>query len=125
MPLSNPIVGKDGTVMHEIFIPKNTNVMAGLVSANRDASLWGEDAEFARRSETIRWELRRGTSGWEAVSPNDRTFVPRDVAIRNIAARISDLTQQNRGDRETSRREAARLTKLLGVLLEEDGNNSN
>jgi hypothetical protein len=89
------------------------------------ASLWGEDAEFARRSETIRWELRRGNSGWEAVSPNDRTFVPRDVAIREIAARISDLTQQNSGDRERSRREAARLTKLLGVLLEEDGNNSN
>ncbi|HXT74787.1 MAG TPA: NlpC/P60 family protein [Candidatus Eisenbacteria bacterium] len=95
------------------------------VELRERASLWGEDAEFARRSETIRWELRRGTSGWEAVSPNDRTFVPRDVAIRNIAARISDLTQQNRGDRETSRREAARLTKLLGVLLEEDGNNSN
>jgi cytochrome P450 len=30
--------------MHEIFVPKNTNVMAGLVAANRNAALWGEDA---------------------------------------------------------------------------------
>jgi len=89
------------------------------VELRERASLWGEDAEFAGRSETVRWELRRGKSGWEAVSPNDRTFVPRDVAIRNIAARISDLTQQERGNKDERQREAARLAKLLAALLAE------
>jgi hypothetical protein len=85
------------------------------------ASLWGGEADMAARTEMVRWELRKGKSGWEAVAPYDRTFVPRDVAVRNIAARISDLTAQDGGDKEALRREEARLTKLLGVLLSDDG----
>jgi hypothetical protein len=88
------------------------------------ASLWEGEANVAPRTETVRWELRRGKSGWEAVAPYDRTFVPRDVAVRNIAGRISDLTQQVGGDKDASRQEAARLTKLLAVLLEEGGRKS-
>ena len=30
------------------------------VELRERASLWGEEAEFVRRSETVRWELRRG-----------------------------------------------------------------
>lgn len=44
MPLTNPVTGKDGKLIHEIFVPKNTNVMASLVAANRNAELWGPDA---------------------------------------------------------------------------------
>jgi hypothetical protein len=84
------------------------------------ASLWGGEADLAGQKETVRWELRRGKIGWEAVSPNDRTFVPRDVAMRNIAARLADLTQQDGGDTDARRREEARLTRLLSVLLEGD-----
>jgi len=90
------------------------------VDLQERASLWGEDAEFAGHSETVRWELRRGKRGWEAVSPNDRMFVPRDVAVRNIASRISDLTQQGRDNKEARQREAARLAKLLAALLAEN-----
>jgi hypothetical protein len=59
-----------------------------------------------------------GVASWEAVSPYDRTYVPRDVAVRNIAARLSQLTQQDAGDTEARHREEARLTRLLSVVLE-------
>jgi hypothetical protein len=117
-----PLIVFDDFKVNRVEMKRNRGW--AFVELRERASLWGEDAEFAGRSETVRWELRRGNSGWEAVSPNDRTFVPRDVAIRNIAARISDLTQQN-GDREGARREAVRLTKLLGALLDDSGNTSN
>jgi hypothetical protein len=92
------------------------------VQIEERASLWGDDADLAKRSETIRWELRRGKSGWEAVLPYDRTFVPRDVAVRNIAARLSRLTQQGTVGDESNRREEARLTQLLSSLLEDSAN---
>jgi hypothetical protein len=89
------------------------------VELQERASLWGEDAEFTGHGETVRWELRRGKRGWEAVSPNDRMFVPRDVAVRNIASRIADLTQQERENKDARQREAARLAKLLAAILAE------
>ena len=92
------------------------------VQIEERASLWGDDADLAKRSETVRWELRRGKEGWEAVSPYDRTFVPRDVAVRNIAARLSRLTQQGAAGDESNRREEARLTQLLSSLLEDSAN---
>jgi hypothetical protein len=88
------------------------------VQLDQCASLWGDQADLAKRTETVRWELRRGKSGWEAVSPYDRTYVPRDVAVRNLAARLSQLTQQDAGDPEVRHREQARLTRLLRVLRE-------
>jgi NlpC/P60 family len=92
------------------------------VQIEERASLWGDDADLAKRSETVRWELRRGKSGWEAVLPYDRTYVPRDVAVRNIAARLSRLTQQGAASDESNRREEERLTRLLSSLLEDSTN---
>jgi hypothetical protein len=92
------------------------------VQIEERASLWGDDADLGKRSETVRWELRRGKNGWEAVSPYDRTYVPCDVAVRNIAARLSRLTQQGAAGDESNRREEARLTRLLSSLLEDSTN---
>ena len=44
MPLSEPIVGKDGNVMKEIFVPAGTELILGIRSINRDKGIWGEDA---------------------------------------------------------------------------------
>jgi len=44
MPLSTPIRGNDGTMMHEIFVPKGTMVFVGIIASNRNPALWGEDA---------------------------------------------------------------------------------
>lgn len=44
VPLSNPIKAIDGTMMHDIFVPKGTVVMFGIISCNTSSSLWGSDA---------------------------------------------------------------------------------
>jgi NlpC/P60 family len=90
-----------------------------LVQVDTRASLTADESDVARRSDTVRWELRRGKTGWEAVSPSDRTYVPQDVAVRNIAARLADLTQQDSSGKDALRREEVRLTRLLSALLEE------
>lgn len=44
LPLSQPIRGRDGSMMHEIHVPKDTVVVAGLLNCNRNKAIWGEDA---------------------------------------------------------------------------------
>ena len=44
MPLSTPIRGVDGTLIHEIPVPKGTDVMVGILESNRNKAVWGEDA---------------------------------------------------------------------------------
>ncbi|KAI0791332.1 cytochrome P450 [Abortiporus biennis] len=45
MPLSRPIVGKDGASISEIPIPKGTDIMIGILAANTNKEYWGEDAD--------------------------------------------------------------------------------
>ncbi|KAN0127843.1 Cytochrome P450 [Lactarius tabidus] len=44
LPLSSPIHDVNGREIHEIFVPKNTNVYAHILNLNRDLSIWGTDA---------------------------------------------------------------------------------
>ncbi|KAH8986066.1 cytochrome P450 [Lactarius hatsudake] len=44
LPLSSPIRDVDGREVHEIFVPKNTNVFVHIYNLNRDPSIWGADA---------------------------------------------------------------------------------
>ncbi|PIL23096.1 cytochrome P450 [Ganoderma sinense ZZ0214-1] len=44
LPLSEPVRGRDGTMMHEVPIPKDTSVFVGIYSSNTRKALWGEDA---------------------------------------------------------------------------------
>ncbi|KAI9463351.1 cytochrome P450 [Lactarius psammicola] len=44
LPLSAPIQDVDGCKVHEIFVPKNTNVFVQIYHLNRDPSIWGTDA---------------------------------------------------------------------------------
>ncbi|CCL98495.1 uncharacterized protein FIBRA_00493 [Fibroporia radiculosa] len=44
MPLSAPLRGVDGTLMHEILVPKDTKVLLGLHACNCNPALWGLDA---------------------------------------------------------------------------------
>lgn len=45
LPLSQPIVGLDGTEIHEIFVPKGTLLTVAILRANRDPEMWGDDAQ--------------------------------------------------------------------------------
>lgn len=44
MPLSTPIRGVDGREVNEILVPKNTNIIISILSANRNPAIWGPDS---------------------------------------------------------------------------------
>lgn len=44
LPLSAPIQDVDGRKVHEILVPKDTNVFVHIHNLNRDPSIWGTDA---------------------------------------------------------------------------------
>lgn len=44
MPLYTPIRGVDGTIMHEIVVPKGTLILPSLTHCNVTNTLWGDDA---------------------------------------------------------------------------------
>jgi hypothetical protein len=82
-------------------------------------SIAAERADLKPRRERARWELRRTESGWVAFMPVERAYVPRDVAVRILAAQLAQLTQgvgtTNHGDRAA--RQEAQLATLLDNLL--------
>jgi NlpC/P60 family len=80
-------------------------------------------AELKPRREKVRWELRRSESGWEAVVPADRTYVPRDVAVKNLAAQLARLTesQGSAEHQEMVARQESEIANLLGALLKLNG----
>ena len=77
-------------------------------------------AGYKRRREKMKWELRRTESGWEAITPADRTYVPNDVAVRHLAAQLALLTEAEGAavHQETVLREESQLANLLSALLE-------
>jgi len=87
---------------------------------NSRATIAGGETNYKRRREKVRWELHRTESGWEAISPADRTYVPNDVAVRNLAAQLALLTEQDgaAGRQETVLRQESQLANLLSALLE-------
>ncbi|OJT07575.1 Leukotriene-B(4) omega-hydroxylase 2 [Trametes pubescens] len=44
LPLSEPVRGKDGRMMHEILVPKDTSVFVGINASNTNQAIWGPDA---------------------------------------------------------------------------------
>jgi len=78
------------------------------------------EAHVIRRREKARWELRRTESGWEAVAPSDRIYVPKDVAVKNLAAQLARLTGSDSAatHQETVLRHESQLANLLSALLE-------
>jgi len=83
------------------------------------ATIAGGETDYKRRCEKVRWELRRTKSGWEAIAPEDRAYVPNDVAVRNLAAQLARLTERDsaEADQETVRRQESQLANLLSALL--------
>ena len=73
-----------------------------------------------RRNEKVRWELRRTRSGWEAIAPTDRTYVPQDAAVRNLAAQLARLTEQgdSLSNQDATLRRESQVANLLSGLLE-------
>jgi hypothetical protein len=84
------------------------------------ATIASGEADYKRRRVKVRWELRKTDSGWEAIAPADRTYVPNDVAVRNLAARLALLTGKDGAEahQESVLRQESKLANLLSALLE-------
>jgi hypothetical protein len=80
----------------------------------------GGAVHVERRQEKVRWELRRRESGWEAVTPTDRAYVPHDVAVKNFAANLARLTNGDGAAKheQSVLRQESQLASLLSALLE-------
>jgi len=79
----------------------------------------GEHVERKRRHEKFRWELVRGEAGWEVLAPKDRIYVPRDVAVRTLSARL-DAHRSGTAPSPESVRQEQQVIRILDALLEED-----
>ncbi len=84
------------------------------------ATIAAGETDYKRRSEKVRWELRRTEPGWEVITSMDRIYVPNDVAVRSLAAHLARLTESDdaAAHRETVLRQESQLANLLSALLE-------
>ncbi|MGB2624213.1 MAG: NlpC/P60 family protein [Candidatus Acidiferrum sp.] len=90
------------------------------LSVDSKVSIDAGAVRVKRRHEKVRWELRRTESGWEAVTPTDRRYIPQDVAIKNLSAKLAQLANS---DGATQHQQAvlqqeAQIAGLLNGLLE-------
>jgi NlpC/P60 family protein len=90
------------------------------------ATITSGETDYKQRHEKIRWELRRTESGWEAVTPSNRTYVPNDVAVRHLAARLAHLTETDgaAAHQEAVLRQESQIANLLSKLLDDKGDAS-
>lgn len=90
------------------------------VAIDSKASISIGAAQLKRRHEKVRWELRRTESGWEALTPADRTYVPHDVAVKNLSAQLARVAASDEAaqHRDAALRQEAQLAGVLSVLLE-------
>jgi hypothetical protein len=93
---SNPSRMQMPVVIYERLDVERVQIKHGhgwaLLRMDSKASIAGGRTELKPRRESVRWELRRTETGWEAVAPTDRTYVPRDVAVRHLAGQLARLT---------------------------------
>jgi hypothetical protein len=84
------------------------------------ATITDGEADCTRKREKVLWELHRTASGWEAIKPRDRIYVPQDVAVRDLAAQLSRLSEadSSAAQREAVLRRESQLAKLLSGLLD-------
>jgi hypothetical protein len=81
----------------------------------------GKSIERKQRDEEFRWELLRAKGGWEVLVPKDRIYVPRDVAVRMLSARLTSLTQGSAvSGSDSSLLQQAKIVHLLSALFQED-----
>jgi NlpC/P60 family protein len=75
--------------------------------------------EPQRDGEQLGLELQRTKKGWVMNPANENTYVPRDAALRILAARLASLTQREDAS-ALKEREQAQIIRLLNLLVAEN-----
>jgi len=118
MKVGTPVVIFDELKVERVEIKRDKG-WAHLQISSR-MRIGSDGADFKRRREKVRLELRRGESGWVAVAPVERTFVARDVAVRVLAAQLAELAQSDGAAKHEDAivGQEARIANLISALLE-------
>jgi len=94
----------------------------GLVDVEVDGrlSIGSKGLEGKRHYEKQRWELRHTPQGWQLLVPTNRTYVPRDVAVRVLAGQLAFLTQNGvaSDDLDPSLQQQRMIVRALGFLFD-------
>ncbi|KAJ3775232.1 cytochrome P450 [Lentinula raphanica] len=85
VPFSQPVVGKDGKVVTEVFLPKGTTVFISILNANRNPDLWGPDA--------LEWKPER----WLSPLPEAVTKAEIPAVYSHLMTFIGGLFRSFRG----------------------------
>ena len=83
------------------------------------ASITGDRMNSQRGWELIRPELQRAKTGWVLTAAARSVYVPRDAALRVLAARLAALTE-NADSGASREREQAQIIRLLNLLVAEN-----
>ena len=120
----DPFKAQQPVVVVEQFVVEKVEIKHGhgwaRLAVNSKVSIEGGAAHVKRRHEKVRWELRRTESGWEAVPPADRIYVPRDVAVKNLAAQLAQVAASDGAAQhdDASLQQEAQIAGVLNALLE-------
>jgi hypothetical protein len=91
----------------------------GWVNAKVEGRLSIEDRGFEGKHHVkkFRWELRRTPQGWQLQAPANPIYVPRDAAIRVLAAQLASLAQ-NKAASDDSDHSQSVIVHALGFLFD-------
>lgn len=120
----DPLKSQLPVVIVEQFQVEHVDVKRGhgwaRLAVDSKVMIGGGATQVKRRHEKVRWELQRTESGWQAVAPQDRTYVPHDAAVKHLAEQLALLTRSDEATRHQPGIlvEEAELASILNVLLE-------
>jgi hypothetical protein len=122
--VEEPLKAQRAVVIVENFSVKKVETKRdrGWAQLVVDSKVWisGGTMQVKRRQETVRWELRRTESGWEAVTPVDRAYVPHDVAVKNLAAQLARISASDEAaqHQDAALKQEAEIAGILNALLQ-------
>lgn len=109
------IIYDDFSLDRPTFKGKNGSVQVRIESR---ATWIADHIEPTRRHEALRWDLLRTSEGWHVIAPENSIYVPRDVAVRMLAARLASLTQEGSGPGRDSVSAQAQIVRVLSTLFD-------
>lgn len=117
MKIQSPVVIVERFTVQRLDLKRDRG--SATLEIESKVSVNGGTAQLKTKREKIRWELQRTESGWEAAAPLDKTYVPRDVAVKSLAAQLAELTaSQGAAQHQESLLRESQLAHLLSVLLD-------
>lgn len=118
MKIQSPVVIVERFTVQRVDLKRDRG--SAVLEIESKMSVSGGTAQLKTKREKVRWELQRTEAGWEAAAPSDKTYVPRDVAVRSLAAQLAQLTESEGAaqHQESVLRRESQLARLLSVLLD-------